>query len=288
MLRVLFTMAIALWLGGGLLSELAAEPQGQKPAAKSRAPQETGSAQSKKPALKPRQLIVGHDCDEAMKILGSTEYDKLDIAPRKEVALARERCAVVERNLKNSNKDAEVVVVTANPGEGDDSKVYYGTLRKSDLPALRRTCKIAAESAFTYLEGAAVASPAVLAVAGADIVTDRGKVQCEAFIRGLEKDNAFVTLAPDKIDGSAVTVRILQMIGQKKAANEVQKEVDERGKEVGQFIQKGLKNPTKFPTIIYKKVSEAAPSPPKPQNICVPKKVDCGKPWRPKRCEVKC
>jgi hypothetical protein len=92
--------------------------------------------------------------------------------------------------------------------------------------------------------------PADAVIAGTDVVTSSGKVDCDGFLRATGADNPLVVLAPNAISGSAISVHILNMIGLKKPATEVQAAVDNLGHQVAGSVTLSTEEVRAHPQIV--------------------------------------
>lgn len=217
-------------------------------AAPSKAQQKNLKPQQQKGVeLRPRQLAVGMGCAEAERVMGGRDYAKFDPDQQLEIRIVRQQCADAERNIASPN-DPVVTVVTANSGAANDpDKVFFRTIKRKDVQAIRDICRLAGQQALNYLKLVTADAPVVELV---DVVTDGGKANCEAYIRGLEQNSPFVVLAPNVINGTVVTVGVLKLIGLKKPAEEVQKAMDKVGQAAGTVVAKTISDVRKNPTIL--------------------------------------
>jgi hypothetical protein len=117
---------------------------------------------------------------------------------------------------------------------------------------VHETCVLAGNATFAYLQAAAAATPQTDAViAAVDVLTDSQKVDCDGFLRATAADNPLVVLAPGVISGTAISVRILNTIGLKRRATEVQAAVDNLGHQVAGSIAMSADEIRKHPQIIF-------------------------------------
>jgi hypothetical protein len=126
------------------------------------------------------------------------------------------------------------VVVSADPNASGDVKVAFKTIAKYDAKKVHDACVLTGKATLAYFQAPRTATtPQAEAVPmGAEVQTSSGNVDCETFLRETEADNPLVVLAPAAISGSTISVHILDMIGHRKPATEVQAAVDALGAQV--------------------------------------------------------
>jgi hypothetical protein len=143
------------------------------------------------------------------------------------------------------------VVVGADPTASGDEKIFFKTIPTNDAKKVHDTCVLAGKSTFAYLQPSTTATPqADAGIAGADVQTGAGKVDCEGFLRATGADNPLVVLAPAAISGSVLSVHVLNMIGRKKPATEVQAAVDDLGHQVTGSVGLSADEMRKHPQIV--------------------------------------
>jgi hypothetical protein len=165
-------------------------------------------------------------------------------------------CAAAEHNQEHPD-DLQAVVVGPDP-QGTDDKIFFKTIPVGQADQVHAVCLRAGQAAFAFMNAADNIAPPIKVVVGAvGAATDNGAVDCDGYLHALQKDNPFVILVPGIISGSAVTVKILDMIGAKRPAAEVQAAVDNVGHQAGNVLAKGADEIKKHPLILL-----AAPAAP--------------------------
>lgn len=117
---------------------------------------------------------------------------------------------------------------------------------------MHEACLLAGKATLAYSQAAPAATTQPEAViAAADVQTDSGKVDCEDFLRATAADNRLVVLAPAVVSGTAISIPILNMIGQKRPATEVQAEIDHLGHQLASSVAMSAEEIRKHPQIIF-------------------------------------
>jgi hypothetical protein len=143
------------------------------------------------------------------------------------------------------------VVVGADPNASGAVKIFVQTIPGNDARKVHDVCVLAGKATLAYTQASTTATPqADAAVAGADVLTSSGKVDCEDFLRATYPANPLVVLAPAVISGSAISVHILNMIGLKKPGAEVQAAVDNLGRQVAGSVATSAEQIRKQPQIV--------------------------------------
>lgn len=188
----------------------------------------------------PRQLAVSVTCDAAKSAVNSSTFASLGVEDRDQVLITIGACAAAEHNKEHPD-DPQIIVVGANPNlTYSDDKVFMKTIPLKQTQAVQLICEFVGRATFAFLNKSTpvAASPKVL-VGAAGATTDKGPVECGAFLRELGKDNPMVVFAPQIISGVPVTINVLRMIGAQKPAAEVQQQVDEVDKVAGNVVARG-------------------------------------------------
>ena len=202
--------------------------------------------------LAQKQLVSGTNCQTAHHpppkkpdfLSNSAEY-------RDDVLITTRYCSATAHNQLTPTKP-EIVVVSADPNASGDNKIFIKTVPKYNAKEVHAACALAGKAAFTYLQtSTSSATPQADAViAGSDVLTGSGKVDCDSFLRATGADNPLVVLAPGAISGFAISVHILNMIGLKKPATEVQAAVDDLGHQVAGSVALSADDVRKYPQIV--------------------------------------
>lgn len=193
-----------------------------------------------RPALAQKQLVSATDCQRASDppsktpgfLSSSAEY-------RDDVLITTRYCSATAHN-QLSPMQPHIVVVGADPAASGAVKIFVKTIPAKSAKKVHDTCSLAGTAAFVYLQGPSLVPPGAPAQAnpassGADVTTGSGKVDCDEFLRATGAANPLVVLAPAAISGSAVSVHILNMIGSKAPAAEVQAAADGLGQAAKSF-----------------------------------------------------
>ena len=191
-----------------------------------------------RPALAQKQLVSGTDCQSAASpplkrpdfVTSAAEY-------RDDVRITTRYFSATAHNQLNPTR-AEIVVVGADPAATGGVKIFIRTIPTGDAGKVHDTCVLAGKAAFAYSQGPSMLPPgapppADAAITGADVATGSGKVGCEDFLRATAADNPLVVLGPGALTGSVLSVHILNMIGHKASAAQVQAAVDGLGQAAG-------------------------------------------------------
>jgi len=143
-------------------------------------------------------------------------------------------------------------VVGADPtASGGGDKIFVKTIPKNDAKKVHDTCVLAARAASAYTQASKTqTSQPDEAIAGADVLTSAGKVDCQDFVRATDAANPLVVLVPSAISGSVISVHILNMIGTKKPATEVQAAVDDLSHQVSGSVAMSSEEIRKRPQLV--------------------------------------
>jgi hypothetical protein len=260
--------------------------------------QAKNAAQQLNADLSQKQLVMSVTCQEAYDAVGNPkEFGGKPADYRDEALLAIENCAAVAHNQQDP-KNPQVVVVVADPRKSTDTKVFFKTIPANDAKAAHDLCVTAGQATFTYLEVVANLAPVAKGVViGADVLTDSGKVNCDGYLHAAQVDNPLVVLTPGIVEGNAVTVHVLNQIGLKKPAKEVQASVDELGHKAASVIAKSFAEIQKQPLVLVLGPGGAAitrptqnlplPGPTTLPKLCGKIRYDCQKKF-PYHCKQVC
>jgi hypothetical protein len=184
------------------------------------------SGTSARPVLAQKQLVSGTNCQTAAHEAAKPDFLSKGAEHRDDVLITTRYCSATAHNQLTPTKP-EILVVGADPNASGDNKIFFKTVPKYAAKKVRDICVLAGKSAFAYMPAPTTATPpSDAAVAGADVLTSSGKVDCEGFLHATDATNPLVVLAPSAISGSVISVHILNMIGLKKPATEVQAAVE--------------------------------------------------------------
>jgi hypothetical protein len=177
-----------------------------------------------------KQLVSATNCQSVAHATAKPDFLSTSAEYHDDVRITTGYCSATAHNQLTPGKP-EILVVGADPKAAGDVKIFFRTIAKNDAQKLRDTCALAAKATFAYLQTSATTQTDA-AIAGADILTSSGQTDCIDFLRATAADNPLVVLAPSVISGSTISVHILNMIGLKKPAAEVQAAVDSLGNHV--------------------------------------------------------
>ncbi len=139
---------------------------------------------------KPRQLVTQYSCSDVQTIEADLgKANGLTPDARAEVRIVGAKCAADAHNKANPGQPVAVLIAPDRAALATDNKTFLKTVALSDAAGVAAYC----------------------AVAGTPVVTGKGPVACDAFVRGAK--DSLVVLTPAEGTGAAVTVRILALIG---------------------------------------------------------------------------
>ena len=139
---------------------------------------------------RPRQLVTQYSCAEIQAIEADLgKASGLTPDAREEVRIVGAKCAADAHNKANPGQPVAVLVAPDRAALATDNKTFLRTVPLADAAGVAAYC----------------------AVAGGPVVTDKGPVACDAFVRGAK--DALVVLTPTSGTGIAVTTRILALMG---------------------------------------------------------------------------
>ena len=200
--------------------------------------------------LAPKQLVSRTNCQTAAHETSKPDFLSKSLEYRDDVHVTTHYCSASAHNQLAPTKP-QIVVVGANPSASGEAKIFYKTIPQNDAKKVHDTCILAGKAAFAYMQAAATTTPqSNTVIAGVDVLTDSGKVDCDGFLRATAADNPLVVLAPGMISGTAISVRILNMIGHKRPAAEVQAAADNLGQQVAGSVAMSTDEIRKHPQII--------------------------------------
>jgi hypothetical protein len=197
-----------------------------------------------------KQLVSGTNCQTAAQAAAKPDFLSKNAEYRGDVLITTRYCSATAHNQLTPTKP-EIVVVGADPNASGAIKIFVETIPKNDARKVHDVCVLAGKATLAYTQASTTATPqADAAVAGADVQTSSGKVDCEDFLRATYPANPLVVLAPAVISGSAISVHILNMIGLRKPATEVQAAVDNLGHQVAGSVATSGEQIRKQPQIV--------------------------------------
>ncbi|HVP34924.1 MAG TPA: hypothetical protein VMT09_14955 [Steroidobacteraceae bacterium] len=203
-----------------------------------------------RPVLAQKQLVSGTNCQTAASGTRKPDFLANSAEYRDDALITIRYCSATSHNQLTPNAP-EIVVVGADPDASGGVRIFFKTIAKNDPKKVHDICVRAGKAASAYLQAATAATPqADAAMAGADVLTSSGKVECESFLRATGADSPLVVFAPGLISGSAVSVHILNMIGLKKPATEVQAAVDKLGHQVPSSVGLSTDEIRKYPQVV--------------------------------------
>ena len=202
------------------------------------------------PVLAQKQLVSATDCQTAAQAKSRSDFVSKGAEYRDDVLITTRYCSATAHNQLTPTKP-EIVVVSADPGSSGEVKIFFKTIPKYNAKKVHDTCVLAGRAAVAYPQASTAANPpADSAIAGADVLTSSGKVGCDSFLSATAADNPLVVLAPGAFSGTVISIHILNMIGLKKPATEVQAAVDELGHQVVGSVTQGADEVRKRPQIV--------------------------------------
>ena len=203
-----------------------------------------------RPAMAQKQLVSGTNCQTAAHATSKPDFLSKSAEYRDDVLITTRYCSATAHNQLTPAKP-EIVVVGADPSASGGVKIFIKTIPKNDAKKVHGTCVLAGKAALSYAPASTTAAPqADAAIAGVDVLTSSGKVDCGGFLPATDAANPLVVLAPSVISGSAISVHILNMIGLKKPGTEVQAAVDKLGHQVAGSIATSGEEIRKQPQIV--------------------------------------
>jgi hypothetical protein len=203
-----------------------------------------------RPVVAQKQLVSGTNCQTAAQVAAKPEFMSKSAEYRDDVHIMTRYCSATAHNQLNPTKP-EIEVVGADPGASGGNKIFFQTIPKNDAKKVHEACVLAGKATLAFTPASTTATPpADAGVAGADVLTSAGKVDCEGFLRATDAANPLLVLAPATISGSVISVHILNMIGFKKPATEVQAAVDNLGHKVAGSVGMSGEEIRKQPQIV--------------------------------------
>jgi hypothetical protein len=202
-----------------------------------------------RPVLAQKQLVSGTNCQTAAQAAAKPDILSKSAEYRADVLITTRYCSATAHNQLTPGKP-EIVVVGADPNASGADKIFAQTIPKNDARKVHDVCVLAGKATFAYPQASTTATPADAVVAGADVLTSSGKVDCEDFLRATYAANPLVVLAPAVISGSAISVHILNMIGLRKPGAEVKAAVDNLGRQVAGSVATSGEQIRKQPQIV--------------------------------------
>jgi hypothetical protein len=197
-----------------------------------------------------KQLVSGTNCQTAAQAAAKPDFLSKSAEYRDDVLITTRYCSATAHNQLTPTKP-EIVVVGADPNASGAVKIFVQTIPKNDARKVHDVCVMAGKATFAYTQTSTTATPpADAVVAGADVQTSSGKVDCDEFLRATYAANPLVVLAPAVISGSAISVHILNMIGLNKFRAEVQAAVDDLGRQVAGSVAMSGEQIRKQPQIV--------------------------------------
>jgi hypothetical protein len=197
-----------------------------------------------------KQLVSGTNCQTAAQAAAKPDFLSKNAEYRGDVLITTRYCSATAHNQLTPTKP-EIVVVGADPNASGAEKIFVQTIPKNDARKVHDVCVLAGKATLAYTQASTTATPQANAVvAGADVLTSSGKVDCEDFLRATYAANPLVVLAPAVISGSAISVHILNMIGLSKPGAEVQAAVDNLGHEVAGSVATSGEQIRKQPQLV--------------------------------------
>jgi hypothetical protein len=197
-----------------------------------------------------KQLVSGTNCQTAAQAAAKPDFLSKSAEYRDDVLITTRYCSATAHNQLTPGKP-EIVVVGADPNASGAVKIFVQTIPKNDARNVHDVCVLAGKATFAYTQASTTAPPqADAVVAGADVLTSSGKIDCEDFLRATYAANPLVVLAPGAISGSAISVHILNMIGLRKPGAEVQAAVDNLGRQVAGSVAMSGEQIRKQPQIV--------------------------------------
>ena len=203
-----------------------------------------------RPVIAQKQLVSGTNCQTAAHATAKPDFLSKSAEYRDDVLITTRYCSATAHNQLTPTKP-EIVVVSADPNASGGTKIFVKTIVRNDAKQVHDTCVLAGKATFRFTQApTAVTPPADAVVAGADVLTSSGKVDCDDFLRATGTANPLVVFAPSVISGFAISVHILNMIGLKKPGSEVQAAVDNLRQQVAGSVATSGEEIRKQPQIV--------------------------------------
>lgn len=203
-----------------------------------------------RPVVAQKQLVSGTNCQTATNPPPKRpDFLSSDAEYRADVLITTRYCSATAHNRLSSTKP-EIVVVSPDPNASGTDKVVIRTIPKNDANKVHDTCVLAGKATFAYLQASTTPMPQTAEIEGADVLTSSGKVDCDGFLRATDADNPLVVFAPAAISGSAISVHVLNMIGLKKPASEIQAAVGDLGQRVAGSVALSADEIRKHPQLV--------------------------------------
>jgi hypothetical protein len=203
-----------------------------------------------RPVVAQKQIVSGTNCETAANPSAKKpDFLSSDAEYRDDVLITTRYCSATAHNRLTSTKP-EIVVVSPDPNASGEVKVVIRTIPKNDANKVHDTCLLAGKATFAYLQASATAMPQDAPIEGADVLTSSGKVDCDGFLRATDVDNPLVVFVPGAISGLVISVHVLNMIGLKKPASEVQAAVGDLGHRVEGSVASSADEIRKHPQLV--------------------------------------
>ena len=204
-----------------------------------------------RPVVAQKQLVSGTNCQTAAHAASKPDFASKSAEYRDDVRITTRYCSATAHNQVNPT-NPEVVVVGADPNAaGGGDRIFVKTIPKNDAKKVHDTCVLAGKGASASTQAATTPpSQPGEAIAGADVLTSAGKVDCQDFLRATDAASPLVVLVPSAISGSVISVHVLNMIGLKKPAAEVQASVDELRHQVSGSVAMSGEEIRKHPQLV--------------------------------------
>lgn len=138
-------------------------------------------------------------------------YRKLSYNQQRLLEMKWQRCEPRPEREEGVDEDQEQEVIIVNPvATNEDDKVFYGTIKRSQITEARTKCATAGAAAGVVItvNGTVTGNPA-LAEAGTAIFT-YSDVSCASLATELEKGNLLAILGPTQIIANAVANKFTQ------------------------------------------------------------------------------
>jgi len=210
-----------------------------------------------RPVVAQKQLVSGTNCQTAAHAASKPDFASKSAEYRDDVRITTRYCSATAHNQLHPT-NPEIVVAGADPNaSGGGDRIFVTTIPKDDAKKVHETCLMAAKAASAYTQASKIpTSQPDEAIAGADVLTSAGKVDCQDFLRATDAANPLVVLVPSAISGSVISVHILNLIGLKKPATEVQAAVDDLHQQVSGSVAMSGEEIRKRPQLV---LESAAP-----------------------------
>ena len=203
-----------------------------------------------RPVMAQKQLVSGTNCQTAAQAAAKPDFPSKSAEYRDDVLITTRYCSATAHNQLTPTRP-EIVVVGPDPYASGAVKIFVQTIPQNDARRVHDVCVLTGKATLAYTQASTTATPqAGAAVAGADILTSSGKVDCADFLHATYAANPLVVLAPGVISGSAISVHILNMIGLRKPGAEVQAAADNLGHQVAGSVAMNGEQIRKQPQIV--------------------------------------